>query len=171
MRTRLIFFSLFPAALAACSSAGPDRITDPNGLSGAKIQVVAEGGIAALAIKHIVSHDDRAFVYALGHLCANDCRPAVDSSSGTLTASATDSLFHIVLDQARLLSKDDYGTSRGAADMLEYTVRITTGGAVRIIVFDDGTAPEPMRRILQAVVGIVDAARPPPKHPDFAYRN
>lgn len=163
MQTRLILFSLLPAALAACSSASPDRITDPGSLSGAKIQVLGEGGIAAIAVNHRVSHDDRAYVYTLGHLCNQNCGAALDSSSGTLSAAVTDSLFHIVLDQARLLSKDDYGTTRGAADLLEYTVRITAGGTVRTIVFDDATAPEPMQKIVQAVRGIVDAARPGPK--------
>jgi hypothetical protein len=51
MRTRLILFSLIPAAFSACSSTGPDRITDPGSLSGATIQVVAEGDLGP-----VVSH-------------------------------------------------------------------------------------------------------------------
>lgn len=160
MQTRFVLYSFLPAALAACSSTSPDRAGDSN-LNGAKIEVSAQGGIAALTVNHVVNHDSRAFAYTLRHLCDKNCGAAIDSTSGTLAGTATDSLFNIVLSQERLVTKDDYGTTQGGADMMTYTVRITADGTVRTILFDDGNTPDPMRRILEAVRGIVAAATPP----------
>ena len=159
MRTKLILLCLAVASIAACSRAG--SIGDPGSgsFNGAKVEVTREGGIAALAINHVVKHDDRAFVYTMRHLCGTTCGAPLDSASGALSAAAIDSLFNIVLAQDPFSLKDDYGTSRGAADMMEYTVRVTTGGNVKTIRADDGTMPEPLRRIVQSVTEIVSAGR------------
>ena len=55
--------------------------------------------------------------------------------------------------------KDDYGLTRNAADMFEYTVRVTANSQTKTIRFDDNTMPEPMRQILSAVQSSVSAAR------------
>jgi emfourin len=154
--------SILLAALAACSSTAilsetprGDRVGSFNG---AKIDVLAEGGFAALAVRHAVSHDDHRFLYTNRHLCTQICDAPLDSASGALTAAATDSLFNIVLGQDPFSLKDDYGTSRGA-DMFAYTVTIVAEGKTKTVHFDDGNMPDQMRTILQAVQGIVAAAR------------
>ena len=87
-------------------------------------------------------------------------RGALTPTSGTLSAAANDALFNTVFAQSPFDFKDDYGTSRGAADMMEYTIRITIGGdAIKTIRADDGTMPEPLRRIVSAVLETVSAAR------------
>jgi hypothetical protein len=58
-----------------------------------------------------------------------------------------------------MIAKDDYGTTPNAADMMSYTLRITVEGTTRIIRADDGSMPETMHRIVDAVRGIIDAAR------------
>jgi hypothetical protein len=164
MRTKLILLSLTAASIAACSRSGSigdpgTRIDNFGSFNGAKVEVTREGGIAALAINHVVKHDDRGFVYTMRHLCGTNCPAPLDSASGTLPAAATDSLFNIVLAQDPFSLKDDYGSQRGAADMMEITVRITSGGNVKTIRGDEGTIPQPLRRIVQSVFEIVDAGR------------
>jgi hypothetical protein len=164
-RRRVSKFSValvFAAAFAAaCASAGPtlDGSSDAESLNGAKVQITAEGGFAALSINHSVDHDTRTFSFSQGRLCAATCPAPMDSASGTLSQARTDSLFDIVLDNARLLSKDDYGITRNGADMMSYTIRLTSDGHVRTIRADDGTLPEPARLILNAVRETVSAAR------------
>src|SRR5882672_1496030 len=162
MRTKLILVTLAAVSIAACSRSGSIgdpalRVDNFGSFNGAKVEVTREGGIAALAINHVVKHDDRAFVYTMRHLCGTTCGAPLDSASGNLSAATTDSLFNIVLAQDAFSLKDDYGTSRGAADMMEYTVRVTSGGTVKTIRADDGTMPEPLRRIVQSVTEIVSA--------------
>lgn len=150
------------AGLAACSStksvSGPGRL-DSSGLSGAKIEVSAEGGIAGISTRHVVSHDDRGFLYVRRRLCGQNCGAPLDSVSGTLSQAATDSLFDVLVAQDPFSLKDDYGPTQNGADMFDYTVRITADGRTKTIRFDDGTMPEPMRRILSAVQTSVSDAR------------
>jgi hypothetical protein len=162
MTKHIILFALLSASIAGCakdtpteaSQTAPDVRTTVN-----KVEVVAEGGIAALDIRYSVSQEDRFFVYTQRHLCNNNCA-ASDSTSGSLSAAANDALFKTVFAQSPFDFKDDYGTSRGAADMMEYTIRITIGGdAIKTIRADDGTMPEPLRRIVSAVLETVSAAR------------
>ena len=145
----------------ACASSNPTAGgSDTAGNSpGAIVEVTAEGGFAALFNRQRVRHDDRRFVLAQRHLCSTSCPAPLDSASGTLSAGATDSLFSIVLDQARLLEKDDYGTTRNGADMMTYAIVLTADGRTRTIRGDDGAMPEPARRILAAVRETISAAR------------
>lgn len=165
VRYRSAILSIACFAFAACSgSTGtreprPDRVDNVGSFNGARIDVLAEGGFAALSIHHAVTHDDRKFIYANRHLCAQNCGAPLDSASGTLTPAAADSLFNIILAQDPFTLKDDYGTTRGGADMFAYTVRVTAEGRSKTIKFDDGTTPERMHPILQAVQGIIAAAR------------
>jgi hypothetical protein len=103
-------------------------------------------------------HDSRGFVHVTRHLCSNSCGAPLDSAQGTISAAAADSLFNILLSR-KILYKDDYGSTRGAADMMAMTVRITSGGITRTIKGDDGTIPESLREVISAVRGAVSAAR------------
>jgi hypothetical protein len=154
--------SMLSAALTACSSAAslsvPGRL-DAAGLSGATIDVSAQGGYAGVSTRHVASHDDRRFVYVSRHVCAQHCGAPSDSVSGTLSQAATDSLFNVLITNDPFSLRDDYGLTRNAADMFEYTVRLTANGGTKTIRFDDGTMPEPMRQILSAVRSSVSAAR------------
>jgi len=162
MTKQSILIALVSAFIAGCAKDTPTdatQLSQDKNATGSKVEVIAEGGIAALDIRHVVRQDDRVFVYTQRHLCNNNCA-ATDSVSGSLSAAASDALFKTVFAQSPFDFKDDYGTSRGAADMMEYTIRITVGGdAVKTIRADDGTMPEPLRRIVSAVLETVSAAR------------
>jgi hypothetical protein len=160
MRKRLSSLVLLVAGIAGCTSATTTiaGLSDSGAAAGAKVEVVAEGGIAALSITHRISHDDRAFVYVQRHLCGTSCAAPMDSASGTVSAVTVDSLFNGVIAQ-KILFNDDYGTTSGAADMMEYTVRITSGGTVKTIRADDGTMPGALRQIVDAVRATISAAR------------
>jgi hypothetical protein len=150
--------TVFAATLAACSSSA--TINSGGGsLTGATIDVTAEGGYAALRTRHVVTHDDRAFVYSNRRICDKNCGAPMDSASVTLSDAAADSLFAAILAQDPFSLNDDYGPTKGGADMFAYTVRIAADGKSKIVRFDDGTMPERMRRILEAVRGTVSAAR------------
>jgi hypothetical protein len=127
--------------------------------TGAKVEVIAEGGIAALSVRHLVERDTRAFAYARRRLCTNACGAPMDTASGSLSTARTDSLFTVVLSDARALPKDDYGTTPNAADMMLYTIRLTLDGRVRTIRGDDGTLPDPARKIMTEVREAISAAR------------
>ena len=163
MRTKLVLLTLAAASIAACSRSGsigdPAARTDGFGsLNGAKVEISREGGYAALTINHVVKHDDRAFIFSQRHICTTNCPAPLDSVSGTLSNAAADSLFNIVLAQDPFSLQDDYGTTRGGADMMMYVVRVTAGGNVKTIRGDDGTIPEPLRQIVRSVTEIVSAA-------------
>jgi hypothetical protein len=163
MRYRLRSLLLL-SVLAGCAHRDPStspaiRIDDFGVLNAAKIELVEEGGIAALMTDRIVRHDDRFFLYTQRHLCGQSCAAPLDSATGTLSPAATDSLFTLVWAQQPFSLKDDYGTSRGAADMMEYTLRMTFDGTTKTIRADDGTMPPQMRQILDALRGSISAAR------------
>ena len=165
LRITLVRIALVAIAAfsAACSNAGtsgaPVSVDNFGSFNNASVEVVAEGGIAALSIRHRASHDDHAFVYAQRHLCAQSCGALMDSASGTLSAAVADSLFNIVLAQSPFDLKDNYGTTGQAADMMVYTVTISANGLTKTIRADDGTMPQPVRQIVQSLRGVIDAAR------------
>lgn len=153
-------------AVAACarSTSTPTSPSTPvdffGSLNGARIELAAEGGIAALSTTRRVTHDDRTFVFSMRHLCAPTACPApMDSASGTLSPAAADSLFSVVWSLGSMELHDDYGTSNGAADMLEYTLRVTFDGTSKTVRADDGTMPPPMRQIIAILAGTIDTAR------------
>jgi hypothetical protein len=147
------------AAITACagSISSPTRIEDSA--SGGRIELTAEGGIAALLMSHSVNYSDRKFVYTQRHICSASCGAPLDSASGILPAATTDSLFNGVLALSPFTLKDDYGTTRNAADMMTYTLRITADGRTKTVRADDGTMPAEMRRIVSALNQTVSAAR------------
>ncbi|HEY4132937.1 MAG TPA: hypothetical protein VGM50_20145 [Gemmatimonadaceae bacterium] len=146
---------------ASCATNNPTRggDADSGSHSGAKVEIVAEGGIAALLVTHRVDHDTRAFAYTQGRLCGASCPAPTDSASGMFSPSTTDSLFNVVVKDAGALSRDDYGITRNGADMMSYTIRITTAGRVRTIHADDGTLPDAARQIIATVRETISAAR------------
>jgi|SRR5215213_10274581 len=162
MRRQLVSIFLLSTAIAACAGRNPtaaELATDGFGnLSAAKIELVEEGGIAALLTNNVVRHDDRAFVYTRRHICNNGCAP-LDSAAGTLSPSATDSLFSIAWSQGPFALKDDYGPTKGGADMITYTLHMTFDGKTKTVRADDGTMPEQMRQIVSAIHGTISAAR------------
>jgi hypothetical protein len=160
MRISLVASVAFAAACSNTGTAGgPVAVDSVGSFNQATVEVTAEGGIAALSSRHRVAHDDRGYVYVMRHLCAQNCGAPLDSASGALAANVTDSLFNIVLEQARFLSKDDYGITGQAADMMVYTLTISANGAVKTIRADDGTMPPPMRQIVSSVRDAIAAAR------------
>src|SRR5262245_13867175 len=124
---------LLGAALAGCS---PSSINTRVGAREQRIDVLAEGGYAPMRTRHIVSRDDRSFVYSNRRLCERNCGAPLDSASGTVSAAAADSLFAVIFAQDPFSLSDDYGTTRGGADMSVYTVRITADGRAKSIRFD-----------------------------------
>lgn len=159
MRNHLAVLVL-SASIAACSSANTlVPIGDFGSFNGASVELSAEGGFAALAVHHLARHDDRGYVFTQRQICNSKCNVPLDSASGTLAASATDSLFNIVLAQAPFSLKDDYGITQGGADMMTYTLKIVAGGNVKTIRADDGTMPQPMRQIVQTLRETISNAR------------
>jgi hypothetical protein len=156
----LIFLSVVAGCAHRDPSTSPAVRTDDFGvLNAAKIELVEEGGIAALLTDRVVRHDDRFFLHTQRHLCGPTCPPPLDSITGTLSPAAADSLFTLVWAQQPFRLEDDYGTSHGAADMMEYTLRMTFDGTTKTIRADDGTMPPQMRQILDVLRGTISAAR------------
>lgn len=155
---------LAAAALIACASGAPTsttaaRIDNVAALNGARLELVEEGGFAAFLTTSNVRHDDRAFTFVRRHICSTNCGAPLDSASGSLSAAASDSLFNIVWNAQPGTLKDDYGTTQNGADMITYTLRLTFDNATKTIRADDGTMPVAMRKMVEAIHGIVAAAR------------
>ena len=127
--------------------------------NGARLELVEEGDIAALSTTRTVRHDDRAFSFVRRQICAANCPAPMDSASGTLSFAAADSLFNIVWNAQPGTLKDDYGPTPNSADMVTYTLRIVFANETKTIRADDGTMPAAMRQIVDAIHGIVTAAR------------
>jgi hypothetical protein len=145
--------------LAACASSPTLGGADAGSLDGAKVEITAEGGFAPMSVMHRVDHDTRAFAYSQRRLCGTTCAEPTDTADGTLAPATTDSLFNLILQDARALTKDDYGITRNGADMLSYSIRITADGRTRNIRGDDGSLPDPARQILTAVRQAISAGR------------
>jgi hypothetical protein len=151
-------------ALTACSRATPVDTTgvrndDVGTLNGASVDLRETGGFAGLDTRYVVHHDDGSFVFVRRHLCDPPaCGAPLDSATGKLTPTATDSLFTLIWAQAPMSLADDYGNTRNAADMIGFTLRVTFDGRTKASAADAGTMPPPMERIVDAVHGIVGAA-------------
>src|SRR3954470_17234846 len=122
MKTRCVCAAALISIVSACTTgttmatqAGSVATKPPSRFDGAKIDVVQEGGFAALAIRRAVTHDDRAYVTSTRQGCKPNCAAPTDSASGTLTAGAVDSLFAAIVDQDPFSLKDDYGATSGGA--------------------------------------------------------
>ncbi len=165
MNIRSITLAIASISLMACTHNDPAtsipgiRSQDFGTLNGAKLDLLAQGGIAALQTRYTVDHDTRAYAYSLRHICSDKCDAPIDSASGTLSPAAADSLFNLVWSESPYSLRDDYGTTPNAADMMNYTLSVTFDGSTKKIRADDGTMPDAMRRMADAVRGIVSAAR------------
>ena len=155
----LIAAALFGCARRDPTSATTSRIDNVAALSGARLELVEEGGIAAFSTTYTVRHDDRAFAFSRRHICSTNCPAPLDSASGNLSTAASDSLFNIVLNAQPGTLKDDYGPTPGGADMVTYTLRVTFDNSTKSIRADDGTMPSAMRKMVDGIHGIVAAAR------------
>jgi hypothetical protein len=152
------------AALVGCASGAPTstgatRVDNLAALNGARVELVEEGGIAAFSTTYSVRHDDRAFAFSRRHICSANCPAPLDSTSGTLSVAASDSLFNIVVNAQPGTLKDDYGVTPNAADMVTYTLRVVLDNGTKTVRADDGTMPSAMRKIVDAVHATVAAAR------------
>jgi hypothetical protein len=126
----------------------------------AEIQVDGTGGIAALSTHTLLRHDSGSFVFVRRAICAGaNCAAPLDSASGTLGGAATDSLFAQIERSALFDLADDYGATVGGADMVSYTVRVQLGGRTKTIRADDGTMPEALRRVDDAIREAISVAR------------
>ncbi|MEO7083450.1 MAG: hypothetical protein ABI442_18320 [Gemmatimonadaceae bacterium] len=155
--------SLLTAGVVGCAAGSTGPSSDPRAdfgtLNAASLELTAQGGLAALQQHQLVRHDDRSYVSTNRHLCAPACGAPFDSTSGTLSAAATDSLFNIAWHQTPYSLKDDYGTTQYGADMMTYTLRVTFDGRTKTITADDGSMPSQMRAIVSAMRGIIAATR------------
>src|SRR5436309_859842 len=111
MRKQLVLFALISVPLSGCAKRTPTEglplPTDYlDAFIGGKVEIVAQGGFAALDVHHVVRYDDRYFLFTQRHLCNNGCA-ALDSTSGALSRAAIDSLFTTVLTQSPSSLKDD----------------------------------------------------------------
>ena len=152
---------LLAASLITCACAGRATSSDSpvandafGTLNGATVDLESSGGFAALATVYRAAHDDRSYVYSRRHICSANCGAPLDSASGRLAPNVADSLFSIVVSAAPDL-EPDYGTTAGGADMVDYKLRMTIAGQTKTVHADDGTMPAPMRRIVDALRGIV----------------
>lgn len=165
MNIRSIAAAVASVALAACTHRDPTSTTpgvrnaDFGTLNGAKLDLIADGGIAALHVSYSVDHDTRLFAYSQRHICSTNCGAPLDTASGTLSPAAADSLFSLVWAESPYRLRDDYGKTANAADMMTYTLSLTFDGTAKTIRADDGTMPDAMRKIVDAARGIVSAAR------------
>ncbi len=166
-KVRPLLGILVTVFIAAACAGGSNTVSpsaslgnDFGTLNGATVEITAEGGFAALSSHQIVRHDDRFFVTTQRHLCAtSNCPAPIDSASGTLSPAAADSLFNLIWQQHPMSLSDDYGSTRGGADMMAYTVRVAINGQTKTIRADDGTLPAAARAIRDGVRGIIEASR------------
>ena len=156
-------FGLLTAAalttvLASCTAslAGPSQATDFVTFNGARISVVAEGGFAPMRVIDSLEHDTGVYLHTSRPLCAPNCAFTRDSVAGVFTRSTTDSIFSAVLPLKNTF-KDDYGITASGADMMTYTVSITSDGTIKRIHADDGTMPAALRQIVSGLRAAISA--------------
>src|SRR5690349_20955797 len=104
MRTQirsLLLLSIVAGCTHRDPAPAPSVRTDNFGvLNAANIELVEEGGIAAILTDRVVRHDDRFFLYTRRQICGQGCPAPADSVAGTLSPAATDSLFNLVWSQS-----------------------------------------------------------------------
>lgn len=150
-------------ALAACGGATSGLapavpLNDFGTFNGGRIELVTSGGFAALRQSDVVTHDDRRFVHVVRRICTNTCAAPMDSASGSVAASAMDSLFNIALANVAGLNAD-YGTSNVAADAAAYVLVVSNVSGTKAVRADDVTMPPPMRAIVEALRATISVAR------------
>jgi hypothetical protein len=162
-RSRLIR-AAFAVAAIACSTNGarldPESAAKSASYATADVELVGTGGLGGFMTRSLVRGSGPSFLYTMHRICSvPNCQAALDSATGGLRRSASDSLFATIDAAAPWNLKDDYGITVGGADMVTYTMRVTIGDRTKTVRADDGTMPEPMRRIAEALRATIAAAR------------
>ena len=162
-RSRLITIA-FAVAAVACSTSGsrldPESAGQAATYAAAEVELVGTGGLGAFMTRSLVRGAGPTFLHTMHRICSvPNCQAALDSASGNLRRSASDSLFAIIDRAGPFNLKEDYGITVGGADMVTYTMRVSIGDRTKNIRADDGTMPEPMRRIAEALRATIAAAR------------
>lgn len=154
----------FAVAVAACSTSGtkldPESAAQSASYATAEVELVGTGGLGGFMTRSVVRGSGPSFLHTMHRICSvPNCQAALDSAAGSLRRSASDSLFATIDRAAAFNLKDDYGITVGGADMVTYTLRVTMGDRTKTVRADDGTMPEPMRRIAEALRATIAAAR------------
>jgi hypothetical protein len=140
------------AVAAACGAITTAEEVAANGVSAPGIDVVADGGIAAL---HTMAHIDSATGAAYWVFRAI-CAPAVnctpnDSLNGKVTGGLVENLYARAATPEFRALRRDYGVTVGSADMRAYTLIIRANGTSRTLQADDGTMPTLMAQFVNDV--------------------
>jgi hypothetical protein len=161
-RSRLIT-AAFAFVVIACSTNGtrldPESAATAS-YANAEVELVGTGGLGGFMTRSIVRGSGPTFLHTMHRICSvPSCQAALDSASGGLRRAASDSLFATIDAASPFTLKDDYGITVGGADMVTYTMRVTIGDRTKTVRADDGTMPEPMRRVAEALRAAIAAAR------------
>jgi hypothetical protein len=125
------------------------------------IEVLADGGIAALHILNRVDSATAGVQYSLGPICGEggSCQPR-DTVTGSISQAQVDALYARAARPEFRALRADYGTTTQGADMMGYTVIIRANGRTRTIRADDGTMPSLLAQWVNDVRGaVVEAVR------------
>ncbi|MEJ7811547.1 MAG: protealysin inhibitor emfourin [Gemmatimonadaceae bacterium] len=137
-----------------------ERVNSSVELAGARITVEQDGGLGGLHTIGAVYGQEPRFVTVTRRICSsqNPCA-LIDSASGPLTADAARRVFERVAAEGFFSLREDYGITRGGADMITYTVTVEANGATKSVRADDGTMPPPLASVLNAFRVAVSAGR------------
>jgi hypothetical protein len=146
--------------LFAFWSAGTSIDSQATARATSEIELVAEGGLGGMMLRSLVRGSGPTFLQTTHRICSvPSCQAAIDSASGTIKAATADSLFATIERENPFTLKDNYGRTVGGADMFTYTLRVQIGDRTKTVIADDGTMPEQMRRISEALRATIAAAR------------
>ena len=158
-------FALALVASAACGRKTTESLgtVDPGFdlQPSTRVEVYETGGIAGFVSDWLVRKESGAFLFTRRRACTSaTCPPALDSARGVLDRAAADALFEAIARDTAGLHAADFGSSKSAADMIDYVVRLRTNSdVVTDARGDDGTMPPQMHRIVEAVHAAISAAR------------
>ncbi|HYD51288.1 MAG TPA: hypothetical protein VEA99_01625 [Gemmatimonadaceae bacterium] len=151
--------------LAACSRPIADVATGPDASAHAaradfRIVMERDGGLGSLWIRESVDGATGQWLATTHRICSvPQCQAAMDSATGTFDAATIASLMETV-DFARLWTlADDYGRTPNSADMMDHTLKVRYDGRDKTVHGDDGTFPEPARRVSTALHEAIWKAR------------
>ena len=153
--------TLLVAVAPACGTitAAEGEVLDT--VSPASIEVLADGGIAALHILNSVDSTTGQVHYSVGPMClqGGTCQPR-DTLTGQLTRAQVDALYARAAEPEFRSLRADYGTTTQGADMMGYTVIIRGNDRTRTIRADDGSMPSLLAQWVNDVRGaVVEAVR------------
>ena len=159
------------AVLVAVACVRPPAETEPAGNDAAgaaradssassAVLVRQTGGIAALEIvQRIERAGDVRWSTRTGRLCGSSCPPATDSAGGPLAAPLAARAWAAARAAGLDTLRADYGSTRGAADMMDVAVRDTTSSGTRTFRGDEGTLPPALKALTSEVASVIRDAR------------